>query len=1069
MNFSWGHGSPHPSIPVDSFSARISKKVTVSEPGKYRITGTADDGVRIYVDGVRRFDYYTDGVHKFNDEFYLSEGTHVVTILYYDSKWSATLQADLVRVQEDVPSDKWRATFYPSPNFTGAPTTSSLDGLNLSLPWGSGSPYKGIPSDGFSAVFTRNIVVDNPGKYQLTGLGDDGVRIYIDGVKQVDLWRDGVNRFDKLVDLAAGAHKIVVEYYDNKWSATLDVQLKAPDAYSVPQGYWDGTFFSNVDLTGTPVKQAIQTLDFSWGHGSPVEGIPTDSFSAIFEKEITIDAAGEYKIVGKADDGARIYIDGIKVIDEWTDGVHNFNKSINLSKGNHTIKVEYYDSKWSATLNVDIQKVDPTTVPSGYWAATYYPTANLTGTPVKQAVQNIDFSWGHGSPVEGIPTDSFSAIYEKQITVEATGDYKLVGKADDGVRIYVDGTKVIDEWSDGVHTFDKSIKLSQGTHTIKVEYYDSKWSATLAVDIQKVDPFVVPEGYWAATYYPTANLTGTPVKQAVPGLDLSWGQGSPASSIPSDYFSATFTKSVKVETTGNYYLVGQADDGIRVYVDGNKVVDQWTDGVQKVYQPVTLTQGNHTIKVEYYDAKWSAKLQLDLVEDFWKASIFPTINLAGTPVRLAYNELDLYWGSGSPHSSIPTDDFSGIYEKKVYIEKAGKYRFTGKADDGIRIFVDGTKQLDLWKDGVNEFSYDVNLSEGQHTIRVEHYDRQWSSTLSVKLTPVSIQKLTTYTNYNSTYQQALDIQARFNMSQTDKKYEAYVRSDAINLDSNNPSIGYVNGTGWNVRGIPINGWILGKLEDKEKVTIYSTSKQPDGYDWYRIQYNRTWVNPSPTDISYYLNPGTFAEGSAEFYQYIKLSQSAGTDPYEVNQKVLTNKGVLTGKGSVFLQAGQTYNVNEIYLIAHALHETGNGKSSLGTGVKVNVKRDSNGQDVLDSYGAKEIVVLDSSATVYDAIVYNMYGIGAYDSCALSCGAKKAFNEGWTTVDKAIIGGAQFVAEKYIHVGQDTLYKMKWNPAAPGTHQYATDIGWAIKQTPRMYNIYSMLDSYNLIFDVPKYK
>src|SRR5699024_11256103 len=55
-------------------------------------------------------------------------------------------------------------------------------------------------------------------------------------------------------------------------------------------------------------------------------------------------------------------------------------------------------------------------------------------------------------------------------------------------------------------------------------------------------------------------------------------------------------------------------------------------------------------------------------------------------------------------------------------------------------------------------------------------------------------------------------------------------------------------------------------------------------------------------------------------------------------------------------------------------------------------------------------------------------------------------EGWFTPQDAIVGGAEFIGEKYISVGQDTLYKMRWNPANPATHQYATDAGWAVKQT-----------------------
>jgi beta-N-acetylglucosaminidase len=65
-------------------------------------------------------------------------------------------------------------------------------------------------------------------------------------------------------------------------------------------------------------------------------------------------------------------------------------------------------------------------------------------------------------------------------------------------------------------------------------------------------------------------------------------------------------------------------------------------------------------------------------------------------------------------------------------------------------------------------------------------------------------------------------------------------------------------------------------------------------------------------------------------------------------------------------------------------------------------------------------VLDSSATDYDAIVYNMYGIHAFDSAPTQGGARKAFNAGWTSPEKVIIGGANIIAQSYIYAGQDAL-------------------------------------------------
>jgi|GEM_PF-5309335 len=203
-------------------------------------------------------------------------------------------------------------------------------------------------------------------------------------------------------------------------------------------------------------------------------------------------------------------------------------------------------------------------------------------------------------------------------------------------------------------------------------------------------------------------------------------------------------------------------------------------------------------------------------------------------------------------------------------------------------------------------------------------------------------------------------------------------------------------------------------------------------------------------VEFYANPNNFDINSKEYYQFLLLSQSASIDANEINEKVLKGKGKLEGQAAAFIEAGRLYGINEIYLIAHALHETGNGTSPLSQGIPVDDKG-----NVVEANNAKHIV-------------YNMYGYGAIDTNPLKGGAKYAFDQGWFSPREAIIGGAKIISNGYINQGQDTLYKMRWNPANPGTHQYATHVAWATAQTNNMYNLYRLLDSYVLFFDIPTY-
>ena len=105
-------------------------------------------------------------------------------------------------------------------------------------------------------------------------------------------------------------------------------------------------------------------------------------------------------------------------------------------------------------------------------------------------------------------------------------------------------------------------------------------------------------------------------------------------------------------------------------------------------------------------------------------------------------------------------------------------------------------------------------------------------------------------------------------------------------------------------------------------------------------------------------------------------------------------------------------------------------------------------------------------------VYNMFGIGAYDSNPNKYGSERAYSERWLTPEQAIVGGAKFASEGYVNRPsclQNTLYKMRWNPNNPATHQYATDIGWAAKQVSGIKKLYDLIDNYTLTFEIPRYK
>lgn len=238
-------------------------------------------------------------------------------------------------------------------------------------------------------------------------------------------------------------------------------------------------------------------------------------------------------------------------------------------------------------------------------------------------------------------------------------------------------------------------------------------------------------------------------------------------------------------------------------------------------------------------------------------------------------------------------------------------------------------------------------------------------------------------------------------------------------------------------------------------------------DWYKINTNGLtgWIHRDYT-IRYHGVP-------REMYQFLILTGSSGISLNDLN-KELKGKGILEGRGQAFIDASKKYNINELYIMAHTFLETGHGKSMLANGLRL----DADDRVITkDGYliGDRGVILKEKGKEPYSKIAYNMYGIGAVDSDVLRGGIKKAINEGWFTPEAAIIGGIEWIAESYINhptYKQNTLYKMRWFPQqAGGWHQYATDIGWARKQSNLMGSIMAdICEKYNipLRFDIPKY-
>ncbi|MBR30258.1 MAG: hypothetical protein CMN77_03015 [Spirochaetaceae bacterium] len=264
----------------------------------------------------------------------------------------------------------------------------------------------------------------------------------------------------------------------------------------------------------------------------------------------------------------------------------------------------------------------------------YYQGKDLGKRIVSETRSSINMPIGNGSPHEQVPRDDFSLRAYGVLKVNRSGTYTFITRSDDGVRLYINGRRIIDEWRGmGTTEFRSSVNLVAGqSYKIQLDYFEQGgpghlellWqrpgsetpshlskTGTLSSTALLVREEEGIQESWQAEYFKGRNFEQSKLKRSEAFIDHDFNKSSAAPSVPRENFSARWTGRLKIKTPGEYTFYTTSDDGVRLYINGQLIIDEWRGMAPTEHSGTVQLQSDADVLLEYFQGGGGASIQLE--------------------------------------------------------------------------------------------------------------------------------------------------------------------------------------------------------------------------------------------------------------------------------------------------------------------------------------------------------------------------------------------------------------------------------------------------------------------------
>ncbi|MFO8006838.1 MAG: PA14 domain-containing protein, partial [Candidatus Brocadiia bacterium] len=213
----------------------------------------------------------------------------------------------------------------------------------------------------------------------------------------------------------------------------------------------------------------------------------------------------------------------------------------------------------------------------------YYDNMDFTNHALTRIDPTVNFDWGSGSPDPSMGADTFSVRWTGQVEPLYSETYTFYTTSDDGVRLWVDGQQIIDNWTDHASTEDSgTIALSAGTkYDIQLDYYENTGGAVIQLSWSSASQAkeIIPQSQLYSSggdTTPPADPTGLSATAGDGQVSLNWddntegdldsynvyrdtASGGPYTQIATGVATSDYTDTGVTNDTTYYYVVTAVD------------------------------------------------------------------------------------------------------------------------------------------------------------------------------------------------------------------------------------------------------------------------------------------------------------------------------------------------------------------------------------------------------------------------------------------------------------------------------------------------------------------------------